>query len=309
MSQIEIFLYDAFSETLFGGGIAGVVVESARMPGAGLTDASMQSLATELAAPTTGFAALQDDGSWRLRFFTPTQEIDMCGHVVVGVFSGLSDLGLLGDGDLVSTTAQTRAGDIPVKVERTGGHRPIVEMRQLRPRFREVTLNDASLSELLGIQVDDLHPYLPVGIASTGLSHLIVPTRGVEVLARLKPRNAALAELSRTLGVDTIPVVALTGLPDGITVRSRDLCPGIGNAEEAASGTTNGALGCYLVRHGAVVSPVGGGAVEIRAEQGVEMGRPSIIESRIAIGDDGAVYDVRVRGSAVRALAGWASLP
>jgi PhzF family phenazine biosynthesis protein len=82
--SIQIQLYDVFSTRLFGGNVAGVVYADER-----LDDDAMQQIAAEVPVATTGFVSKLDEGSWRVRFFTPTQEIDMCGHVVVGVFTAL----------------------------------------------------------------------------------------------------------------------------------------------------------------------------------------------------------------------------
>src|SRR5205814_5498757 len=86
---------------------------------------------------------------------------------------------------------------------------------------------------------------LPIAIASTGLRHLMVVFASIEVLAGLNPDFQGLSALSHRLRVDTIAAFALTGSG----ARVRDFCPGIGDNEEAASGTTAGALASYLYQH------------------------------------------------------------
>src|SRR5690242_9143612 len=88
--SIEIQLWDAFSARIFGGNVAGVVLADHA-----LDDDLMQRIAAEVPVATTGFVSKLEDDSWRVRFFTPTQEIDMCGHVVVGIFAALTDSGAL----------------------------------------------------------------------------------------------------------------------------------------------------------------------------------------------------------------------
>src|SRR5579872_2163161 len=104
MKETPIYLYDAFASQIFGGNIAGVVPEATFM-----SSGEMQRIAAEIAAPTTGFVSNPTRDAIQLRFFTPTQEIDMCGHVVVGVFSALFDLNLLGDGPDRTFVAKTDA--------------------------------------------------------------------------------------------------------------------------------------------------------------------------------------------------------
>ncbi|WP_263434653.1 PhzF family phenazine biosynthesis protein [Comamonas odontotermitis] len=291
-------MYDAFACELHGGNVAGVVYCEAP-----LATRLMQHLAAELAAPTTGFVSRESNG-WRIRFFTPSQEIDMCGHVTVAVFSSLVDDGLLPVDQATRTYAFTKAGrmDIVIAVD---GPRPMIELKQLPPRFRDVHINKDQMASLLGLAIDRLHPSLPLEVVSTGLSHLVVPVVHVEALRELKPKNEALACLSRELGVDTVPVVAFNGLPVSVMARSRDLCPGIGNAEEPASGTTNGALACYMAKHGLRDNSSSIGC----AEQGVEMGRYSLIESKLLFDAHGLVMGVSVRGQALLSLTGLLHLP
>lgn len=295
MASVQAFLYDAFTEARFGGNTAGVVLHS------GIDHASMAQIAAELNAPTTGFVQALADNTWSIRFFTPSTEIDMCGHVLIGVFSALSDLGVIPAGNY-SVKAVTPAGDLPVAVSRPVEGRPLIEMTQRRPTFRSVTVQKYDICQFLGIRLDDMHPHLPIELVSTGLTHLIIPVRDVSVLSKLRPQFGTLGELSQRLGADTVPVIAMDGLADDVTVRVRDFCPGIGNNEEAASGTTNGATACYLVQHKQLVS--GQPTIVVNAEQGVEMGRKSVIVSRLTLSNAGDVQEVTVAGHAVPVMSG-----
>ena len=80
------------------------------------------------------------------------------------------------------------------------------------------------------------------------------------------------------------------------------MCPAIGNEEEPASGTTNGALGCYAFAHG-LVAACDGTVLELLGEQGVELGRPSIVRVRLELIEN-TVSRVLVSGSAYRSLCG-----
>jgi trans-2,3-dihydro-3-hydroxyanthranilate isomerase len=300
MRKVPVYLYDAFSRHVFGGNVAGVVID------AGVDDTTMQSMAAEMPVATTGFVSRCADGSWDLRFFTPTQEIDMCGHVVVGTFSALADLDLIDAGAGARAVARTKAGPIAVLVRFRDG-RPLIEMELRRPEFRAIALDRDELSAMLGLASEEMHPTLPLAIVSTAIAHLVVPVRDLAALKKLTPDASRLGRLSKALHVDTIPVIACDGLSAGISVRSRDLCPGIGNAEESASGTTNGALACYLHRNGRAPAAADG-IVRLTAEQGVEMGRPSLIESELVIDSEG-IAGVRVRGQAIRSFEGLAFVP
>ena len=90
-------------------------------------------------------------------------------------------------------------------------------------------------------------------------------------------------------------------------VRARDFCSPIGNDEEPASGTTSGALACYLFRHG--IAAAGGAAVKVSVRMGVEMGRPGTVEARLDLDEGNEVRRVSVLGRATRTLAGVMELP
>lgn len=291
-----MFLYDAFTDVRFGGNIAGVVPHAH-----GLTADLMQQIAREIAAPTTGFVH-REGAAFALRFFTPTVEIAMCGHVVLGVTHALVDLGEV---TLCHGVARfdflTAAGRIPVVCHRDEAGRLSVMMTQNLPVYRPCPLSRGDIAEGLGIAVSDLSPRFGAEVVGTALRHLLIPVASADVLTRLKVDQSAIERWSAFCNVETVPVVALSPEP-GIAARSRDLCAGIGTAEEAASGTTNAALACWMLREG-LVAPDDDGIARLRNQQGVEMGRPSLIRCELEVGPDG-LRRVSVGGDAVRSLAG-----
>lgn len=300
MRRLPVRLYAAFAARPDGGNIAGVVYDDH-----GLTPLERQRLAADLGAPTTGFVRRLGDGAWEVGFFSPSQEMSMCGHVTVGVFCALHDDGRLPDAgpDGVARAVQrTVAGDLPVEVRTGRDGRPLVEMRQNEPVFATPDVAPAEVAARLGLAAKDVAT--PLGIVSTALRHLFVCLPSVAALAAIRMDNAGLLALSRRLGVDTIGVWPLHPPGSPALLRVRDLCHGMGNPEGAASGTTNGALACWLARQGLAPAPDGGGLVEVAAAQGVEMGRPSLVRSRLLVeaGDD--MREVKVGGSASRVLEG-----
>jgi PhzF family phenazine biosynthesis protein len=303
MRSIDVTLLDAFSNRLFGGNVAGVVVDAE-----GLSDDDMRLVAREIAAPVTGFAWTRGPGAFEARFFTPGQEIGACGHVTVGLFSLLSQDGrLAGEGDAIEASLKTKAGQARIEVRRLDGEADLVMLQQNQPAFRPCALGRPEVAGALGISGEDIEPGLPLEMASTGLSHLFVPVRDLATVAALRPDMRGLADLSGELGVDTVDVFALETVEPGRDVHSRDFCPAVGVPEAPASGTTNGALTCYLVRNG-VARAEPNGAVTVLAEQGYEMGRPSLIRSEARV-QDWEILEIAVGGTAVRSLEGRIALP
>ena len=93
----------------------------------------------------------------------------------------------------------------------------------------------------------------------------------------------------------------------GRTLHVRDFCPAVGVWESSSAGTTNGALACYLLRHG-LIAPDGSGAIDVVAEQGLEIKRASTVQSRLSANETG-IARLQVVGVATRLIEGHLELP
>jgi PhzF family phenazine biosynthesis protein len=281
----RVWLYASFASTLGGGNPAGVVVSLRPIE----TEIA-QSIASALSVPTTGFVRLDDTvgkGSASVRFFTPEREIDACGHVTVAIATALVELGAWEWGRDVAVHAP--GCEFPLRL-RAGK----VEMDQHRQVLEEAATDWGQVETALGPV--RARAELPLAIAGTGLRHLIVPLADGAALSDLALDAGRIARLAQCAAVDTICVWAPGPRP--AHYRVRDLCAGIGAIEEAASGTTSGALALYLEQQ----RQLDGRALVI--EQGVEMGRPSRIEVVVTPPDQ-----VTVRGEAQKILEGTLVLP
>ena len=87
---MKFFIVDAFTESLFGGNPAGVVIvdENTDFPDEWL----MQKVATELRYSETVFVKHETDNEYTLRYFTVTDEVDLCGHATIAAFSVICDM-------------------------------------------------------------------------------------------------------------------------------------------------------------------------------------------------------------------------
>ncbi|MEM7667454.1 MAG: PhzF family phenazine biosynthesis protein [Pseudomonadota bacterium] len=199
---------------------------------------------------------------------------------------------LLAEGRIEPGTHEqhTLAGSIPVEVATDG----TVWMQQPRPRFDLHELDRSEIAPLLGL---DPSAIVDVASASTALRHVFVEVQDEATLAALRPDDEGLRTASGANGIDTIGVWCWQGGNLGrANVRVRDLCHCVGDPEEAASGTTNGALASHLHRSGRVRATPDG-EVRVVAEQGFEMGRPSRVETALTI-KAGAIAVVDVGGRA-----------
>ncbi len=337
MKDIDIFQVDAFTDRVFGGNPAGVVPDAA-----GLTETEMQSIAREMNLSETAFVTPASGAGkkrelapdLRVRFFTPTDEVDLCGHATIGTFFFLAAEGRLpagrpapglaeaaGGGVVVERVVQeTRAGNLPVYVYRHGPAVERVMMAQANPRILD-EYGSARLAEvagLLGADPGELTAVSPTGraakaqVVTTGLPDLILPVRDLERLRALRPNFAALADWCRERRLISVHAFCFGGIEAGATLHGRDFAPAVGIPEESATGTANGALGAYLVLNRLI--PLSATTM-IRAEQGHILRRPSQIVVEIdidpaSLGGSGRpeVREVRVGGRARTVLRGKMAL-
>jgi PhzF family phenazine biosynthesis protein len=280
---MKVYLLNAFAKTKKGGNPAGVVLDAE-----GLSEASMQRIAEKVGFSETAFIQKSTAADFKIRFFTPAAEVDICGHATIAVFSLLFGLRRIGAG---RHSQETKAGILGVEVQNDG----TVFMEQTLPVFGNA-VDRAEVAGSLGLELRSLAPDLPVQIVSTGLQDIIVPVISLSALSGLVPDFDKIAEISKKYGVVGYHVFTLE-TQHGSTAHCRNLAPLYGIPEEAATGTSSGALACYLFRHGMIA---GERPQRLVFEQGTIMGRPSEILARLDI-RGGAIAGVHVGGKAILA--------
>lgn len=278
---MKVYVMDSFSDRIFGGNQAGVVLADKA-----LEPAVMQQVAAELKHSETAFV-WQTEEENRLRYFTPAGEVDLCGHATVAVFALLRRLGRIEDG---THKALTRAGALEIEVSGE-----TVWMDMAPPKTLGV-LPEESWEELYGaygLTLEDRPADLPPEIVSTGLADIMMPVRDHETLLRAVQNERTVTELSRRFDVTGVHMFCL----GEEAVYCSNFAPLYDIPEECATGTSNGALTYYLYER-SLVEP----ERENLFLQGEHMERPSRILSRLTV-QDGAVR-VRIGGQAVMSLAG-----
>ena len=230
MPETEVHIIDAFTSTRGQGNRAGVVLDATH-----LNAAAMQEVAAFAGYSETAFVLPPEDNSHRLRvrYFTPTREVPICGHATVAAHFLRASLGRADEYPLISRTG---AGDLPVALERTG--RAVrVSMVQGPPRFEDPFETDvrAALAAALGIAQSDIAD-LPVQIVSTGHSKVMVPLNRRAVLDALRPDMQRLVELSAHIGCNGFFPFVLEGSPSIPITYGRMFAPAIGIDEDPVTG-------------------------------------------------------------------------
>jgi len=276
MRKLHYHRVDVFTDRAFGGNPLAVFTN-----GRGLSGETMQALAREFNLSETTFVLPPDDPrhDYRVRIFTPEQELPMAGHPTVGTSFVLAREHMVRrDADEVMITLEEGVGPIPVRIVYGGGEPVFAEMSQPLPTFGPRLEDRGLVAAMLSLSEGDLEEGLPLEVVSCGVPFLYVPVRGLDAARRARPRP----DLIERAAADGVPpelfLFTREVVHAGSTVHSRMFAPGLGVVEDPATGAASGPLGCYLVRHGLVACD---GAAEIVSEQGVEMNRPSFVYIRI----------------------------
>jgi trans-2,3-dihydro-3-hydroxyanthranilate isomerase len=303
MKKIKIFQVDAFTKVAFGGNPAGVVPNAG-----GLSEEEMQRIAREMNCSETAFVMESENpnADFRIRFFTPAEEVDLCGHATIAACHVLVHQGIIAAsvGETV-INQETRAGVLPVHIYCDDQHVvSSVVMGQRLPVFLETITDKNAVAALMGLDAADLELNgLPLQIVSTGLPDLMVPVKNLAALKAAAPNFEKMAQYQRDHDFISFHAFTFETENSGNDLSVRDFAPSVQIDEEAATGTANGALGAYLVCNRAFPHRETGNPLVLRIEQGVGMGRPSQII--VEIGHEGEIVtNVRVGGSAVIVLEG-----
>ncbi|MDT0344521.1 PhzF family phenazine biosynthesis protein [Streptomyces litchfieldiae] len=277
MESHPVLRYSAFTDDPAGGNPAGLVLDAT-----GLDDAAMLSIAAEIGYSESAFLRRTAERAYDVRYFSPLAEVPFCGHATVAAAVALGERN--GPGELRFTT---RAGEVPVVVERRGDALRAT-LSSVEPYQEPVA--EADLAEALAAlnwPPAALDPELPPRIAFAGARHLVVAVTSRARLADLSYDFDRLAALMRRLDLTTLQLV----WRESPTVfHVRDPFPVGGVVEDPATGAAAAALGGYLRALGTVPE-----AATLTLHQGHDLGRPSLLTVELRAGDP----RVHVSGTAV----------
>jgi trans-2,3-dihydro-3-hydroxyanthranilate isomerase len=162
----------------------------------------------------------------------------------------------------------------------------------------------AEIARALGLAREDLDESLPIQILSTGLPFLAVPIRSLADLRSCRVNAALLSELYSRMNASGCYAFSRETIEVGAArAHARLFAPADNIPEDPATGSAAGALGAYLIHHGAIDVPAQDGRFSFVIEQGDFMDRPSRINIDIK-GAVGNVEEVRVGGPSVVVMRG-----
>jgi trans-2,3-dihydro-3-hydroxyanthranilate isomerase len=267
MARFRYVVADVFTDTPLQGNQVAVFTDARELP-----EARLQLLARELNLSETVYVyPAEADGHVRIRIFTPTVELPFAGHPVLGTAFVLG-----GPMQAVELRLETGNGTVAVELEREGARISFGRMRQPTPSIEPFAHADEALAALGGVE-----PVLPVELYDNGVPHVLVALGSKDEVAALAPDQERLLALGR-YGFNCFA-------GDGASWKTRMFGPGLGMAEDPATGSAAGPIALHLARYER--APYG---TELELVQGEEIGRRSVLHA-VAQGPD----EIVVGGSAV----------
>lgn len=279
--QIKVYTLNAFAKTDNGGNPAGVVLNADS-----LSVNDMQKVAEKVGFSETAFIKKSNKADFKVKFFTPNKEVDLCGHATIGTFYLLASKGIIKS---CQYTQETKAGILKVECRNNN----MIYMNQMKPEFYEV-LNKADIADSLNIDEEEIMSDTPIQIVSTGLKDILIPIKSLKSLYKIKPDFQKISHISKKQNVVGYHVFTLETKHDS-TAHCRNFAPLYDIDEEAATGTSNGALSCYLYKYGLVLQK---NIENLSFEQGYSMKKPSEILASLVVNNN-EIDEVRVGGIAL----------
>lgn len=253
--MIDVYIASAFCKDGLGGNKAGVVLYEDK-----LGQEDKKRIAKELGYAETAFITNSSRANFKIEYFTPAEEVPLCGHATIASFGVLNHLNKLNKN---SYTIETKSGILEVYIEED-----LIFMEQNVPAFYE----KIGYQEIVDcFDIDCIKTDSPIRIVSTGLRDILVPIKNTETLNKLNPNFDYITNISRKYDVVGMHLYTF----DEDKIICRNFAPLYDVDEEAATGTSNCALtGLLFMKYGLKKD-------EYVLEQGYSLNSPSIIKVRI----------------------------
>jgi trans-2,3-dihydro-3-hydroxyanthranilate isomerase len=292
---------DVFTNRAFGGNPLAVVLDAE-----GLSAIQMQAIATEFNYAETTFVL----PPWarahtaHVRIFTPRSEIPFAGHPNVGTAFVLArELEANGGTPLDRLVFEEAAGLVPIRILRDGHTVAGAELTAPESLTIGPSASVTDIAACLSLDATDIKlNNHPPQVLSVGLPFLVAELTSKDALRRAKPNALTHEHILPPIGTDAIFAYALGANPEELHARMFSPLDGI--SEDPATGSAAAATIALL----ATFRSERDGEIAWRIQQGVEMGRPSLIFGRTEK-RDGAVTNVYIAGHAVQVMSGFIDLP
>ncbi|MEM7504992.1 MAG: PhzF family phenazine biosynthesis protein [Pseudomonadota bacterium] len=294
----QIYICDVFTDRRFGGNQLAVLPDAS-----GLSDKQMLSIAREFNFSESTFVLAPEDAqnTRKVRIFTPGGEVPFAGHPNVGtafVLAATNTVPCDSDNDLFRF--EEKAGVVPVRVERRSENTIFCELTAPEPLSLGASVNSEAVAHALHLGPDAVvSTRHPPRCTSVGLPFLVTELADLKALAKAQSDLNRLRPLLSESGARGIHIYTRNCPDTDWDMQARMYSAGLGISEDAATGSANVALAALLAH----LDDAKAKDYQWTIAQGVEMGRPSLLEAR-ASKADGELTSVRIGGTSVMVAEG-----
>lgn len=282
--KYKIYQIDAFTDKPFEGNSAGV------MSGEGLSSEQMQKIAREMNVSETAFLSPSEEADYKLQWFTPSVEVDLCGHATIASLHFLSENELLREN--TSVKFETKSG-----ILNCGFKDGFYYMQIPIYIMEEFSGNRKEILDALGVERTSVPDDTPLIILENGNLYLRVD--GLKTLRGLKPDFKALKMLTEDKHeFEGVVVYSLETIEKTSFAHSRYFVPYYGIDEDPVTGSTNGPMLMVFRKLGLVDNNLQ--ELSLVFEQGDIMGR----RGRVKVSYNKTHNELYIAGKAVTVLKG-----
>lgn len=283
MENLEFYIVDVFAETRLAGNQLAVFKNAES-----LSSDKMQRIAKEMNYSETTFIATGGDqeNGYDVRIFTPDNELPFAGHPTLGTAYVIQNEIVKKREDKI--LLNLKVGQIPVTLQWKDNEIDFLWMKQKAPVFGQ-EFGPEPWTEILGLDKEDFDNY-PVCEVSTGVFCFVAPLKTLSAVKKARVNLDKFYEFVENTEAKAVLIFAKETHKKENDLHVRFFAHYLGVPEDPATGSANGCLAAYLVKY----KYFGRSHIDIRVEQGHEIGRPSLLLLRSEEKDN--VIDVNVGG-------------
>lgn len=264
MKSIKVYHYDAFSKKPNKGNPAGVVLN-----GDDLTETEMQDVAFKVGFNETAFPIASDRADLRIRYFSPKQEMELCGHATMATIYALKTNGWLEN--KTELTIETNAGVLPIRITKNEQKEIHITMKQALPQFKKFEGSTYDLAKAIGIEEVDFDDELPIMYGSTGAWTLLIPIKSLDIFNKMEPNNKVFSSILNEIPNASVHPFCLESYYEEADMHGRHFSSTFsGTIEDPVTGTASGVMGAYFAKYIKKESDM---PINLIVEQGQEMNK------------------------------------
>ena len=261
---IRVKKVNAFSDSINGGNPAGVVLNSPD-----LTDNQMKDISRKLNVSETAFVFPSETADYKLRFFSPEVEVDLCGHATIATFYSIATDKKIPENKMISYCQETNVGILPIDIYFKDNELiDRVMMTQQTSKIKDIYLDISLIADSLNIEVEEIDNTFPKQIVSTGLFTLPICINSFDILKNIKPDYSKIKKICRKYNFGSYHLFTFDTIESDSVYHARNFPPLYGINEDPVTGTANGAVCSYLFKNKIINKN------HMKCEQGDIMGRP-----------------------------------